>query len=73
MSQPLTLSVKLSVLAITPHVLDGLASEYYGSVLDAAGHGDGETTVIEFIGPDAADNLKGLTLALDSYRRPDGS
>lgn len=70
MSTPLTLSVKMAAVAISPSSLDDLAGEYYGKVLDAAGHDDHETTIIEFDGPDAASNLAGLQSALDSYRRP---
>lgn len=60
----------MSAVALSPSALDGLASEYYGSVLSGAAHEDHETTVIEFNGPDSDSNLAAMTKALDSYRRP---
>lgn len=70
MSAPLTLSVKMSAVAITPSYLEDLASEYYGRVLHLAGSGESEETIIEFTDPDAPSHLKGMKSALDSYLIP---
>ncbi len=67
---PLTLSVKMSAVAITPIYLEDLASEYYGRVLHLAGNGESDETVIEFASDDAAAHLKGFKSALDSYLIP---
>ncbi len=72
MSAPLTLSVKMSAVAITPAYLEDLASEYYGKVLHLAGGGESEETVIEFASDDAPAMLKGLKTALDSFLIPSG-
>lgn len=71
MSSNLSLSIKMSILAITPSVLDGLASEYYGSVLSFAGEDGGDTLVVEFAGVSAEAHLNSFSAALDSYRLPE--
>lgn len=70
MSQPLTLSVKMSAVGITPVYLEDLASEYYGKVLHLAGSGESEETIIEFTGDDAPAMLKAFKVSLDSFLLP---
>ncbi len=70
MSAPLTLSVKMSAVAITPIYLEDLASEYYGRVLHMAGSGESDETIVEFTDPDAAAHLAGMKVALDSFLIP---
>lgn len=76
MSSPLTLSVKMSAVAISPSYLEDLASEYYGRVLHLAGGGESEETVIEFADSThevlkvpivASVNLAQFKSALDSF------
>lgn len=67
MSSPLTLSVKMSAVAISPSYLEDLASEYYGRVLHLAGGGESEETVIEFGGESAAAHLAAFKGGLDSF------
>ncbi len=64
---PLTLSVKMSAVAITPQYLEDLASEYYGRVLHLAGGGESEETIIEFAGESAAANQALFKSGLDSF------
>jgi hypothetical protein len=77
MSQPLTLSVKMSAITLDPLSLDNLASEYYGQVAVPSGDQDeSENQIVEFMDhmhPDlktkvlASDNLAAFKGALDSF------
>jgi hypothetical protein len=77
MTQPLTLSVKMSAITLDPLALDNLASEYYGQVAVPSGDQDeSETQIVEFMDHThndlktkvlASENIKAFQSALDSF------
>lgn len=67
MSTPLTLSVKMSAVGISPQYLEDLASEYYGKVLHVAGSEPDDETIIEFAGESAPSHMALFKSGLDSF------
>lgn len=69
-SGPFKLTVKMSEVTLTPHLIDNLASEYYGVVPAVAGFDgsdDCDHVTIEF---PALTYLNQFTGILDGYRTP---